>query len=255
MLKRLARVDVLRIDEFGYLNLKPEQSHIFFQLMEERYHRHSTIITTNLDYDEGHNFLGAKPMVEARLSRLRHYCHTCASKGRRCAICKGEEGTPDDGLGGFRAGPAETPQSTARPLSDPPGQARRFVPGQPRQECVSLLRCQAGGTGLDWVAALENCSIRQAALRLPQWFSIGPSPAHPVRGSAWQEERVREKERRNLPLPFALTGVDPSHRYLVERGIDRATTVELGVDFYGVPGLRSGRMAIPIGNARGLRWR
>ena len=36
----------LLIDELGYLNLKPEQSNIFFKLMEERYHRHSTIITT-----------------------------------------------------------------------------------------------------------------------------------------------------------------------------------------------------------------
>jgi DNA replication protein DnaC len=36
LLKRLARLDVLLIDEFGYLNLKPEQSNIFFKLMEER---------------------------------------------------------------------------------------------------------------------------------------------------------------------------------------------------------------------------
>jgi len=36
------------IDEFGYPTLKPEQSNIFFKLMEERYHCHSTIITTNL---------------------------------------------------------------------------------------------------------------------------------------------------------------------------------------------------------------
>jgi len=35
------------IDEFGYPTLKPEQSNIFFKLMEERYHCHSTIITTN----------------------------------------------------------------------------------------------------------------------------------------------------------------------------------------------------------------
>ena len=48
------------IDEFGYLNLKPEQSNTFFKLMEERYHRHSTVITTNLGYDEWHNFLGNK---------------------------------------------------------------------------------------------------------------------------------------------------------------------------------------------------
>ena len=81
LLKRLARLDVLQIDEFGYLNLKPEQSNVFFKLMEERYHRHSTIITTNLDYDEWHNFLGQRPMVDALLSRLRHYCHTVRIKG------------------------------------------------------------------------------------------------------------------------------------------------------------------------------
>ena len=64
------------IDEFGYVNLRPEQSNMFFKLMEERYRRHSTIITTNLSYEEWHNFLGNKSMVEALLSRVRHYCHT-----------------------------------------------------------------------------------------------------------------------------------------------------------------------------------
>lgn len=81
LLKRLARLDLLQIDELGYLNLKPEQSNIFFKLMEERYHRRSTIITSNLEYDEWHNFLGNRPMVEALLSRLRHYCHTVRIKG------------------------------------------------------------------------------------------------------------------------------------------------------------------------------
>src|SRR5437667_4786732 len=81
LMKRLARLDVLLIDEFEYLNLKPEQSNIFFKLMEERYHRHSTILTTNLEYDEWHNFLGNKVMVEALLSRLRHYCHTVTING------------------------------------------------------------------------------------------------------------------------------------------------------------------------------
>jgi DNA replication protein DnaC len=81
LLKRLARLDILLIDEFGYLNLKPEQSNIFFKLMEERYGQHSTIITTNLDYDEWPNFLGNRPMVEALLSRVRHHCHTVRIDG------------------------------------------------------------------------------------------------------------------------------------------------------------------------------
>src|SRR5262252_3723135 len=81
LLKRLARVDVLAIDEFGYINVKPEQANIFFKLMEERYRRHPSILTSNLDYDEWPNLLGNRPMAEALLSRLRHYCHTVRIQG------------------------------------------------------------------------------------------------------------------------------------------------------------------------------
>jgi DNA replication protein DnaC len=76
LLSYLARLDVLLIDEMGYLNLKPEQTNVFFKLMEERYRRRATIITTNLAYEEWHNFLGNKALVDALLSRLRHQCHT-----------------------------------------------------------------------------------------------------------------------------------------------------------------------------------
>ncbi|MCP4662195.1 MAG: ATP-binding protein [bacterium] len=81
LIDRLARLDLLVIDEMGYLNLKPEQTNIFFKLMEERYNRRATLITTNLDYDEWHHFLGQQPMVEALLSRLRHHCHTLKIDG------------------------------------------------------------------------------------------------------------------------------------------------------------------------------
>jgi DNA replication protein DnaC len=37
--------------------------------------------STNLGYDEWPNFLGNRPMVEALLSRLRHYCHTVLIDG------------------------------------------------------------------------------------------------------------------------------------------------------------------------------
>ena len=57
LLRYLSRIDILVIDEMGYLNLRPEQSNIFFKLIEERYRRHPTIITTNLDYAEWHGFL------------------------------------------------------------------------------------------------------------------------------------------------------------------------------------------------------
>ena len=81
LLNKLARLDVLLIDELGCLNLKPEQSNVFFKLIEERYHRHSTIVTTNLGYEEWPAFLGNPSMVEALLSRVRHYCHTVTIGG------------------------------------------------------------------------------------------------------------------------------------------------------------------------------
>ena len=49
--------------------------------MEERYRRKATIITTNLDYEEWHNFLGNKALCTALLSRLRHQCHTLRIDG------------------------------------------------------------------------------------------------------------------------------------------------------------------------------
>jgi DNA replication protein DnaC len=60
LLKRLARLDLLHIDELGYLNLKPEQCNIFFKLIEERYRRKSTIITTNLLCGAPHNRFNAE---------------------------------------------------------------------------------------------------------------------------------------------------------------------------------------------------
>ncbi|HEX7480981.1 MAG TPA: IS21-like element helper ATPase IstB [Polyangiales bacterium] len=82
LIDRLMRVDLLLIDEMGYLNLRPEQSNIFFKLMEERYGKKATIITTNLDYDDWYGFLGQKEMVGALLDRLRHRCHTIRIEGQ-----------------------------------------------------------------------------------------------------------------------------------------------------------------------------
>jgi len=112
--------------------------------------------------------------------------------------------------------------------------------------------CQAQGNVLDFVAAMEKCSIREAACRLQGWFGVAASaaPAHPA-GGVQKSELVREKEGCNPPLRFALTGVDHTHPYLQQRGVDRVTAAEFGVGFYGGPGLMSGRIVIPIRNTRG----
>lgn len=72
-----------------------------------------------------------------------------------------------------------------------------------------------------------------------------------VLGGIEKGELVREKEGCNPPLHFVLRGVDHSHPYWQQRGIDRVTAAEFGMGFYSGPGLMSGRIAIPIRNTRG----
>ena len=81
LIKRLSRYDLLLIDELGYLTLKPEQVNAFFKLMEERYRRKSTIITTNLDYPDWYDLFKRKALVDALLDRLKHYCITIRIDG------------------------------------------------------------------------------------------------------------------------------------------------------------------------------
>jgi DNA replication protein DnaC len=74
LLKSIANYDVIVIDELGYLTLTNEQINIFFKLIDMRYHKKSTIITTNLDFDAWYDVFKQKELVDAMLDRLNHYC-------------------------------------------------------------------------------------------------------------------------------------------------------------------------------------
>jgi DNA primase len=107
--------------------------------------------------------------------------------------------------------------------------------------------CGAGGTVLDFVAAMEGCSLFDAAQRLQSMMS--PSP--PLASTPKKKELVTERRNVSSPLNFKLTGIDCVHPYLAERGITEKTAVEFGVGFYAGPGLMHGRLVIPIHNADG----
>jgi len=81
LLKRLVRYDLLVIDELGYLTLNSDQVNAFFKLMDERYSRKSTIITSNLDYPQWYDLFERKPLVDALLDRLKHHCITIRISG------------------------------------------------------------------------------------------------------------------------------------------------------------------------------
>jgi len=81
LLNSLVKIDLLCVDELGYANIKPEQTNIFFKLMEERHRRRPTLITTNLPYPAWQDFLGNAALTKALLSRLREKCHTIVIDG------------------------------------------------------------------------------------------------------------------------------------------------------------------------------
>lgn len=106
--------------------------------------------------------------------------------------------------------------------------------------------CGAGGTVLDFVAAMEGCSLSEAASKLRAvTTTIEPYP------SPGKKELVTEKRLSPEPLRFVLRGVDTQHPYLATRGITTRTAADFGVGFYAGPGLLSGRLIIPIHNADG----
>jgi DNA primase len=107
--------------------------------------------------------------------------------------------------------------------------------------------CGAGGTVLDFVAAMERCSLYEAAERLKTMtISLGPS-----RSAANRKKLVTERRRVSLPLAFSLRGIDCAHPYLAERGISIETALTFGVGFYAGPGLMHRRLVIPIHNVAG----
>ncbi len=81
LLNRLARYDLLLIDELGYLTLKPEQVNAFFKLLDLRYAKRPSVITTNLDYPDWYDLFQRKPLVDALLDRLKHHCITIPING------------------------------------------------------------------------------------------------------------------------------------------------------------------------------
>src|SRR5450631_476264 len=81
LLTSLSRMQPLCVDELSYLSLEPEQVNAFFRLMDQRYGRVSTIITSNCDYPQWYELFNNKPLVDALLDRLQHHCITIRIEG------------------------------------------------------------------------------------------------------------------------------------------------------------------------------
>ena len=82
VMRRYERYDLLIIDELGYLPISENEAKLLFQLINGRYERKSTIITTNVPLSSWGTFLNSTATAEAILDRLVYHSHVIKIKGK-----------------------------------------------------------------------------------------------------------------------------------------------------------------------------
>jgi DNA replication protein DnaC len=80
-LKTLTYPALLVVDEIGYLPVSPTGAMLFFQLINRRYERASTVLTSNKGFEEWGEILGDEVMAAALIDRILHHCHIVNIRG------------------------------------------------------------------------------------------------------------------------------------------------------------------------------
>ena len=79
--KQLAGYRLLIIDELGFVPLSKSGAELLFEIFSQRYERGSTLVTSNLPFDEWTEILGGERLTGALLDRLTHHVHILEMNG------------------------------------------------------------------------------------------------------------------------------------------------------------------------------
>ncbi|NKJ02373.1 IS21-like element helper ATPase IstB [Novosphingobium sp. SG707] len=108
MQRELAAVKLLIIDELGYVPLSPTGAELLFETFSQRYERGSTIVTSNLPFEDWTQVLGSERLTGALLDRLTHHVSILtmigdsyrlkqsASRRRTAGGAEQNQATPDE---------------------------------------------------------------------------------------------------------------------------------------------------------------
>ena len=79
--KKLATYKLLIVDELGFVPLSKTGAELLFEVFSQRYERGSTLVTTNLPFDEWTEVFGSERLTGALLDRLTHHVNILEMNG------------------------------------------------------------------------------------------------------------------------------------------------------------------------------
>ena len=132
--RQLAAYKLLVIDELGYVPLSQTGAELLFEVFSQRYERGSTIVTSNLPFDEWTSVFASERLTGALLDRLTHHVHILEMNGDSYRLKQSkrrQRGAPVTDL------PEDHPRSKPEMHEGPPRGAfmlsavRHFYSGQP----------------------------------------------------------------------------------------------------------------------------
>jgi DNA replication protein DnaC len=82
MRQQLGKLDLLIVDESGYVSASMAGAERLFDTITTAYDRNSVIVTTNFPFENWTEVLGSERLTRATLDRLTHHCHILDTKGK-----------------------------------------------------------------------------------------------------------------------------------------------------------------------------
>ncbi|SFD32388.1 DNA replication protein DnaC [Devosia psychrophila] len=79
--RELQAVKLLIVDELGYVPLSPTGAELLFEVLSQRYEHGSTVVTSNLPFEDWTSVLGSERLTGALLDRLTHHVHILTMNG------------------------------------------------------------------------------------------------------------------------------------------------------------------------------
>ena len=94
-----SRLNLLIIDELGLVPLSRTGAELLFEVFSQRYERGSTMVTTNLPFDEWTEVFGSERLTGALLDRLTHHVHILEMNGESYRLKRSRESAASQASG------------------------------------------------------------------------------------------------------------------------------------------------------------